>query len=194
MESAQILKSPVAIDKKKHHNIWKLNIHLFTLYFKVLFKMKKRTLFSLLLMPGFIFISCRTHAPDLPAMDEIEWQTYTHPTLKFSLAYPTLYTIQLEGDDVIFQNDGHPSFIIHYCSREEAHKKGLWAGHEPDETVRFAGREWEAYDYDHHDVFFIMRTISFVTPYQDAYLSLDTRTDTDLHAIHQKMIYSFTFL
>jgi len=146
------------------------------------------------MIPVILVMSCRTRAPEYPAPEQLDWKTYVHPTLDYRLDYPTLYTVHPDGEDVFFRYDGHPSFVIRYCSREKADHKGLWADHEPEETVRFASHEWEAYDYDHRDAFFIMRTISFVTPYRESYLSLDIRTNGDLDAVHQKMIYSFTFL
>jgi len=148
-----------------------------------------------IMMMGVILslAACRTEAPEHPDPGQLEWTAFIHPTLNYRLEYPTIYTVQQDGEDVYFRNEGHPSLVIHYGSRQKADKHGLWADHEPEETVRFASREWDAYDYNHRDAFFQMRTISFVTPYRDGYLSLDIRTDADLDEVHQKIIYSFTF-
>jgi hypothetical protein len=140
-----------------------------------------------------IMLPCSVQSPEGPEPELLEWQSYIHPELDCHLEVPSMDTIVEDGPNVWFRYQGHLSMAIHYGTREDVERNGLWVLYEPEGKVRFPNHEWDACATDQRDGLALWHTISFGSPYQSTCLSLNIKTDGDLDTLHQKMIYSYIF-
>lgn len=147
----------------------------------------RRALHALLISIGLL--GCRSEAPPAPAAS-VELSTYHGRDLDVSVAYPSTFTPDERGPEVVFRNGGAPAIRIVWVTEEEADDRGLWAGHQ-GAPATIAGRAGMVYDYDHRDFERFTRTISYVVPYRGRWLGLEFRTDEpELPEAYQRVLES----
>ena len=147
---------------------------------------------AVILLAGFM-LPCSIQSPEGPELELSEWQSYIHPEQACHLKGSSTYAMVKDGPNVWSRYQGHLSVASHNGSREDVERNGLWVLYEPEGKVRFPSHEWDACATEQRDGPALRHTISFGSPYQSAYLSLNIRTDGDLDTLHQKMIYCYIY-
>jgi len=149
-----------------------------------------------LLVALLITTSCHVEPPGPPPEGSYAWDSYTHPTLGYRVAYPDVFDLaDGRGDDVVFTYLGRPTFRVLYATEEEAGQRGLWGGQAPVETVAVGGREGHRYVYDHWDGPSYVHTVVYVVPLRGKALGVEFRTDADtVDDVQRRVLDSITFL
>ena len=126
-------------------------------------------------------------------VDSLSWTEYTNREVRYSLRYPTVFTVDDDAaDNVFLRYSGAPPVVVRFIDEEEGRRRGTWFGHNPVEDIQLASRSGKKYVCDHWDGPFRARTIAYVIPYRDKYLGLEFRTDRELYPVQERILSSFT--
>lgn len=140
---------------------------------------------------AIIFGGCDS-TPHWPAPASGGWSTFTHPTLGYSVDYPTGCKVQQDERGVLIRFEGGPIIAINWVTDNEGRHRGLWAGHDPAGEIELGGHKGTLYRYQHGDGPLVMNVISYVVPYRGRSLGLELRTAGDtLTPAQQHVVDSF---
>ncbi len=125
--------------------------------------------------------------------DQLQWVSFTHATIPYSLRYPELFKADEEkGGSAFFRYNCEVPMLVRFHDEREGRSRGAWFGHEPVEDIQLSGRAGKKYIYEHQDGPFGARTVAYVVAYRDKYLGLEFRTPGALNEVQQRILDSFT--
>ena len=140
-----------------------------------------------------ILLSCESEPPEHPPLASIDWKEFTHPTLGYSIKYPSFYKVREHDADVMFRFDNYPVLVINYVDEQEARDRGLWAKHKSVDSMMVDNRFWRKYVYTHYDIISGMRTVSYVTNFKEKMLGIEFRTSGEMGPVQEEILNSIKF-
>jgi len=142
----------------------------------------------------FLFGCCKEDVPPLSEQqpDRLQWVSYTHPAISYTLRYPDIFMAEEEkAGSVFFRYGCGVPVVVRFLDEKEGRRRGAWYGHEPLEDIQLSGRAGKKYIYEHNDGPFSIRTVAYVVPYRGKYLGLEFRTPGELNEVQQHVLASF---
>lgn len=123
--------------------------------------------------------------------DQLTWVTYRNTALGYTLEYPSILRLRVEGGTALFDYGWGVPVLVRFTDESGGRNRSLWFGHEPVGPVELSGRPGELFIYEHKEGPSAIRTVSYVIPLEGKYLAFEFRTGGELNPVQKRMLDSF---
>jgi hypothetical protein len=140
-----------------------------------------------------IHTGCEEPIPDPPDPGSFEWFVFDHPSLGYSLDYPSTITPERDGDDVFFRFEGKSLFRVSHVTEREGRERGLWITSAPIKRVKLGGRPGHLYIYRNFNGPRYSWWTAYVVEYRGKQLGVEFACKGDLGEVLFHVLESFRF-
>lgn len=116
-----------------------------------------------------------------PVLDpaSVEWVEYSNDELGVSLAYPAVWSVEVQGNSIRFEGSVATAMRVTLASAEEASHRGLWGRTSVVRVDTIGETGFRFYRYRHYDGPTYVPTLAFVVSQRGLDLGIEFRTRAD---------------